>query len=167
MAVMGPRKRFALDSNVLIDLGENRLFAHTFLRVNRARGFAVPPTVVQELSMLAMSSTHPARAAAHVALSQIRLWDILPYDLISLGHGITDVNTRKLMARGLLPEDEYNDGAIIIETALACIPVLVTSDSHLLKINPTQLTTALTDFDLNPVMVVHPKALQRPIFPGK
>jgi hypothetical protein len=163
MAVMGQKKRFALDSNILIDLGEQKDFAHTFLRVHRAQGFAVPPTVVQELLLLAENKSHQASQAALIALSNIRHWDILPYDLISLGHGITDINTHKLMARGLLPEDEYNDGSIIIETALACIPVLVTSDNHLLRINPSQLAKALIEFDLQPITIIHPKELQRPI----
>jgi hypothetical protein len=144
----------------LIDLGEGLPFAQRFLATFRKSGLLVPPTVVQELVAIA-SSGKPASKFAAIALTNMRRWEILPYDLQAVGHGITEVNARKLMDSGLLPEEEFNDGQIVIEVALACIPTLVTSDNHLLKINPAQLTQKLDEFHLPPVNIYHPKDLLR------
>ena len=160
MAVLGLRRRYALDTNVLIDLGEGKPFAQRFLATFRNRGLGVPPTVVQELVAIAGSRMDASEFAA-VALTNMRKWDILPYDLQSVGHGITEVNAHKLMDAGLLPTEEFNDGQIVIETALAGIPTLITSDHHLLEINPAQLTQKLDEFHLPPVSIYHPMAMLR------
>ena len=163
MAAIGQRKRFALDTNVLIDLGERKSFAHNFLSAYKSQGFAVPPTVVQEITDIAFSDTHKASKFAYEALSNMRQWDIFPYDLKSVGHGITELDANELIKRGLLPEEEFNDGLIVIETALACIPSLVTSDKHLLSIDAAKLIHFLGDYDLPPVTIYHPKNLLRAI----
>lgn len=159
MAAQAIRSKLALDSNILIDLGERKQFAHDFLVAYQSQGLGVPPTVVQELTDLAFNDSHHASKFAFEALANMRQWQIFPYDLKSVGHGITEVDARKLISSGLIPEDEFNDGLILIETALACIPILVTSDKHLLGINPASLVKALGDFDLPAVTVLHPKAM--------
>jgi predicted nucleic acid-binding protein len=155
MAVPVQRPRFALDTNVLIDLGEGLPFAQRFLATFRNSGLAVPPTVVQELVFIA-TTDHPAKKHAIAALSNMRRWNISPFDLIAVGHGITEINAQKLMASGILPDGELNDGLIVVETSLACISTLVTSDKHLLLINPPQLSQKLVEFDLAPVSIYHP-----------
>ena len=165
MAAPAQRRRFALDSNVLIDLGERVTFAHDFLVAYQSQGLAVPPTVVQELTYIAFHGDPPVCKFAFEALANMRQWDIFPYDLKSVGHGITELDAKSLISKGLLPDDEFNDGLIIIETALACIPSLVTSDNHLLAINQAQLIRALGEFDLPPVTIFHPKDLLRALKP--
>jgi len=165
MAAPLRKAQFALDTNVLIDLGERKPFAHTFRHGYVARGLAVPPTVVQELTSIGLSNTHPASEFALEALSNLREWQIYPYDLKAVGHGITELDAHKLIDRRILPADEFNDGLILIETALAGIPYLVTSDHHLLDIDRLKLSNTLADFDLAPVQIVHPKALLRAIAP--
>ena len=59
MAAPAQRRRFALDSNVLIDLGERAAFAHNFLVAYQSQGLAVPPTVVQELTHIAFHGDPP------------------------------------------------------------------------------------------------------------
>ena len=61
--------------------------------------------------------------------------------------------------KGWLPEGELNDGLIVAETALANVPVLVTSDRHLLDIDPQHLSACLADSDLPRVEIAHPKDL--------
>ena len=78
------RPRFALDTNVLIDLGEGLPFAQRFLATYRNAGLAVPPTVIQELVHIATTG-HSAKKHAHAALSNMRRWNILPFDLIAVG----------------------------------------------------------------------------------
>lgn len=91
----------------------------------------------------------------------MRRWNILPFDLIAVGHGITEVSAQKLMDSGILPEGEFNDGLIVVETALLGVPNLITSDIHLLGINPAQLAQKLNEFDLPPVSIFHPMNLLR------
>jgi predicted nucleic acid-binding protein len=154
------RLRFALDTNVLIDLGEGKPFAQRFLATHRHSGLAVTPTAVQELVHLA-GSNHPAQPHAESALFNLRRWNILPIDLMPTGHGIAELNAKKLTAAGILPEDEFNDGLIVVETALAGVPSLITSDKHLLMINPAQLIQKLDEFHLPPVAIYHPKHFLR------
>ena len=162
MAAQAPhRPRFALDTNVLIDLGEGLPFAQRFLATFRKSGLAVPPTVVQELVFIASTPGHSAQKFASEALSKMRTWDILPYDLIAVGHGITEVNARKLISSGILPDGEFNDGLIVVETSLACISTLITSDIHLLGINPPKLAQKMAEFDLPSVSIYHPRDFLR------
>ena len=68
---------------------------------------------------------------------------------------------RGLFQQHLLPEDEFNDGLILAETSLAGIPMLVTSDKHLLDIDEDALRLAFNEADLLPVSPLHPKNLLR------
>jgi len=144
----------------LIDLGEGLPFAQRFLATYRNAGLAVPPTVIQELVHIATTG-HKAQKHAQTALANIRRWQLFPYDLKAVGHGITEITAQKLIASGILPDGENNDGFIVVETALAGIPSLVTSDIHLLGINPAQLAQKLNEFDLPPVAIFHPMNLLR------
>jgi hypothetical protein len=132
-----PQKRFGLDSTVLFDLAAEEDFAHTFREEFQRAGYTllVAPTVVQELALKHQSKQVPESDLAYIALSCMREWDIRPFDLIPVGHGITEEFSRTLMSRGLLPDTEFNDGLILAETSLSNIPILVTSDRHLLDIN--------------------------------
>lgn len=89
----------------------------------------------------------------------MRSWDLLPFDLISTGHGITEQFSRKLIQKGFLPDGEFHDGFILAETSLAGIPLLVTSDGHLLEIDADILRVQFENSDLFPVAVAHPKSL--------
>jgi len=64
-----------------------------------------------------------------------------------------------LLLQRLIPEDEFNDGLILAETSLAAIPLLVTSDRHLLDIDEDALLLAFNEADLPPVHPAHPKRL--------
>ncbi len=69
---------------------------------------------------------------------------------------------RLIFAR-LLPPEEQNDGLILAESSLATIPVLVSSDHHLLDIPEDRLLVCFNDADLLPVRVAHPKGLLKAI----
>ena len=167
MAAPGPKKLLALDANLLFDLAADKDFAHTFREVYLERGDAlrVPPTVIQELSYYALEKQCAETPLALRALQQMRNWRLEPYDLKSVGHGITEQFSRKLIRLGYLPEGEFNDGLILAETSLAHIPLLVTSDAHLLDIDETKLRVCFDDADLMPVQIFHPKPLLKALAP--
>jgi hypothetical protein len=141
-------------------LGEGLPFAQRFLAAYRNSGLVASPTVVQELVAIAGSALK-AQPHAMTALSNMRRWNIQPIDLISVGHGITGINAEKLIGSGILAEGEVNDGLILIETALIGVPSLISSDKHLLTINPVLLVKKLEEFDLPPVTIYSPKDFLR------
>lgn len=165
MAAQETRKRLALDTNIPLDLAAGEDFAHAFIEVFREKGYAlqVPPTVVQELSFLAFTAGGAKQEKALKALRHLREWGIEPYDLKSVGHGITERFANRLIEKRLLPEAEFNDGVILAETALAHIPILATSDKHLLDIEESDLKLAFDERDLFHVAPLHPKRLLRAI----
>jgi hypothetical protein len=59
----------------------------------------------------------------------------------------------------LLPAGELDGGLILAQTSLARIPLLVTSDKHLLEIDEDTLLLTFHEADLPPVHPVHPKRL--------
>jgi hypothetical protein len=65
----------------------------------------------------------------------------------------------RLIDSSLIPETEQNDGKILAQTSLAKIPLLVTSDKHLLDVDEYALLLAFNDADLLPVHPSHPKRL--------
>ncbi|MHB8524117.1 MAG: type II toxin-antitoxin system VapC family toxin [Limisphaerales bacterium] len=165
MAVQGHGKQFALDANLLFDLAAEKDFAHTFREVFQERGyqFRVPPTVIQEIAYAALHKSGEEQHLAFKSLQSMRSWGLVPYDLKSVGHGISEQFSRKLMGKGLLPTTEFNDGVILAETSLASIPVLVTSDEHLLGIDRDLLLGCFADSDLPTVEIVHPKPLLKAV----
>jgi predicted nucleic acid-binding protein len=162
MAAQTQKRQLAVDTNVLFDLADDQDFAHTFREAFQQRGYVikVPPTVIQELAFACTKGGGTAQTAKR-ALQQMRSWDLLPFDLISAGHGVTEQFSKKLIDKGYLPDGEFNDGLILAETALANIPMLVTSDGDLLEIDAPSLRVQFEDSDLFPVVVVHPKDLLR------
>ncbi len=158
-----PQKRLSLDTNVPLDLADGKDFVHDFRETFQNRGYAlvVPPTVVTELTLKARDAASEKQELAMNALRHLRDWGIQPYDLKSVGHGITEEFARRLIQRRLLPDDEFNDGVILAETALAGIPILATSDRHLFDMDETDLKIAFDERDLFQVSPRHPRLLLR------
>jgi len=164
MAAQGT-KRLALDSNVLIDLAAEEDYAHTFREEFQQRGYSLwlPPTVAHELLHASETKSDPDAALAHSALVRSLDWQIFPIALSSLDVGIANLFARNLIHAGLLPAEECNDGLILAESSLAAIPILVSSDRHLLDIPEDGLLVRLNDADLAPVRVAHPKGLLKAV----
>ena len=63
--------------------------------------------------------------------------------------------------RGILPNGEVNDARILADTAIAEIPMLVTSDVGILEADQIALSLAFEDAGLSVVHPVHPARLTR------
>lgn len=161
MAARAQKKPLAVDSNLLFDLAAKKDFALTFLEVAKERGFSLhaPPTVVQELTYAALYKAGEEQQLALVALQNLRAWEITSFDLVAVGHGITEQFAKRLHELKLLPVEELNDGLIVAETALAGISVLVSSDRHLNDIEEDDLSAVCRERDVAEVRVAHPKKL--------
>jgi hypothetical protein len=156
------RKQLSLDANIVFDLAADEDFAHDFRETFQKKGYALvlPPTAVHELHLIfAHGDTEAERKLARTALTQLKQWGVRPFDLDSAADAVCERFVRGLLQQRLIPEDEFNDGLILAETSLAEIPLLVTSDKHLLNIDEDALLLAFNDADLQPVHPVHPKRL--------
>lgn len=156
-----PKKLLALDANLLIDLAEDKDFAHDFLHEFQSRGyeFLVPPTALIELHVLSVEPRQPQKTLAGKALSNLLKWKCQPITLSDTNLAVAEQFRRRLSALKLIPDEEWNDGLILAETSLADIPLLVTSDQHLLGIDEDELRLAFDAADLASVHPVHPKRL--------
>jgi hypothetical protein len=159
--VASPNKQLALDANLLLDLAGGRDFAEEFREEFQMRGFAlvVPPTVIAELALLASLGTNLQRSCANIALETMRDWKCQPIALSSTELAIALEFSRRLLVLRLIPDTEQNDGKILAQASLARVPLLVTSDKHLLDIDDDALSLAFQEADLWPVHPVHPKRL--------
>jgi predicted nucleic acid-binding protein len=156
-----PKKSLALDTNLLLDLAGEKDFAHEFKEEFSSRGYSlfVPPTVIAELAFLSSLKDAPQQEIASVALGKISVWKCQPVTLSSTQLAIAIRFAARLMNSSLIPDTEQNDGKILAQTSLARIPLLVTSDKHLLDLDEDALLLAFNDADLLPVHPSHPKRL--------
>jgi hypothetical protein len=158
-----PKKSLALDTNLLLDLAGEKDFAHDFKEQFFSRGYSlfVPPTVVAELAFFASLPDAPQNVIARGALEKMSGWKCQPFTLSSTHLTIAMRFASRLMEAALIPETEQNDGKILAQTSLAGIPLLVTSDKHLLNVDENALLLAFNEADLHLVHPVHPKNLLR------
>src|ERR1700720_4458282 len=136
------KKRLSLDANVVFDLAGGQDFAHEFREIFKSKGYALvlPPTAVHELHVIFTDADGEAeRELARKGLSHLKQWGIRPFELDSAGEAVCEQFVRDLLRQRLIPEEEFNDGLILAETSLAEIPLLVTSDKHLLNVDEEAL----------------------------
>jgi len=161
-----PGKQLGLDTNVLLDLAAGADFAHDFRETFQKQGYALrlAPTVVAELhEQWARGASKSKSQLARAALLGVRNWDIQPLSLSAVEFAIAERFAHQLLVKQLLPEGEYNDALILAETAVAGIPLLVTSDKHLLDMEDEVLVLAFNEADLTPTRPAHPKRLLKAI----
>jgi predicted nucleic acid-binding protein len=158
------KKQLSLDANFIFDLAGEEDFAHDLLEAFQGKGYALvlPPTASHELHLIFTRGDSKAeRELARTALTRLKQWGIRPFDLDSAAEAVCEQFVRGLLQQHLIPEDEFNDGLILAETSLEQIPLLVTSDKHLLDMDEDTLLLAFNEADLSPVHPVHPKRLLR------
>src|SRR6266567_1217029 len=143
MEAISPR-RLSLDTNVLFDLADQKDFAHDFRQTYQHKGYAlvVCPTVVAELYFLQEHGDAEEQRLARVALVRMVPWDVRVFPLTGVQLVIAWRFAAAVIARGFLPETEINYARILAETSVAAIPLLVSSDRHLLDIDQDALNIA-------------------------
>ncbi|HVM48952.1 MAG TPA: type II toxin-antitoxin system VapC family toxin [Candidatus Acidoferrum sp.] len=156
-------KRCALDVNILLDLAEGQEFASEFLKVAQEKycPLYVTPTAFIELELLVRDGIPQRKKAATNAIATFHKWGVSVFDLKPVQHGYTKEFAQRLIRKGYLSEEEYNDGLILAEAGCFGIPVLVTSDHHLLDIPPSTVAAELKASDFWPTLVVRPQQIVR------
>ena len=158
-----PKKELSLDTNLPLDLAKRHDFAHDFRESFQRRGYVLrlPPTVLTELEYLMLFGNERKRELAEEAFKKLATWRLTPFDLPDVHQSLAEKFAEVLQHRGLIPSEEFHDGLILAETSLAEIPILVTSDKHLLEIDDEALLMTFNEAELPPVRPVHPKGLLR------
>ena len=158
-------KRLSLDTNVLFDLADEKDFAHDFRETYQDKGYAlvISPTVVAEIYFLREHGDPEEQRLASLSLGRIASWDIQVFPLTSAQVEIAWRFASEIITRGLVPETEVNDSRIVAETSVAGIPLLVSSDRHLLDIDSDALRDASAEADLPPAFVASPRRLLRAV----
>lgn len=127
----------AVDTNVLLDRATSDADVIDALQVIRERvkaaRFVVTPTALQELAALYEKGEPEEKVAAENALSNLLKWGFEPLNLIAAGHGIVEQIGLRFRLKGILPDEEVNDGLIIAEAALIGCQILLSADAHLLE----------------------------------
>jgi len=157
------KKRLALDTNLLLDLARENDFAHDFRGVFQTANYSLlaGPTVFRELGFAVIWGRDAERVLASTALAKAAKWGVLAFHLTSLDQAIAERFAQRLLETRLLPMEEYNDALILAEAAVENVPLLVTSDHHLLDMDEDTLALAFTEAHLSAAHPVHPKALLR------
>ena len=154
--------RLALDTNVLFDRAANHDFAITILEFLHTHEIAliVTYTVLAELGS-AVSRPISAQKAelAKRALDCFRTWGIQTEVIEGSNLGIAAEVSNALRREQLLPYDEFHDGCILAEAALAKAQYLVTSDHHLISMDREKTKRVLKAQALSDVHVVSPRSL--------
>src|SRR6266700_22903 len=161
----GSPRRLSLDTNLLFDLADEKDFAHDFRETYQRKGYAlvICPTVVAELYFLREHGDNEEQRLASLSLGQIASWDIQVFPLTGVQLDIAWRFAGAVVARGLLPENEINDSRILAETTVAAIPLLVSSDRHLLDVDPDVLHAACAEADLPLSFISSPRRLLRAV----
>lgn len=105
------KKRLALDTNLLLDLARGSEFAHEFRTVFQEANYSLlaGPTVFQELGFATVYGREPEKTLALAAVSNAAKWGVVAFNLTPLDQTIAHRFAQKLLERGLLPDEEYND----------------------------------------------------------
>lgn len=161
MAVKVNASLFAIDTNFLLDLAEGDQTALKTLDTIRKRVPAATivalPTVLDELANGVEKWTGAKHQLALTALVNLKqTWGIQPVDFIPAGHGLVELCADKIQSEGLLPPEERNDAFVVSEAALMDCRLLITSDHHLLEIDPSRLNATLKGRDLGQPAIKSP-----------
>jgi predicted nucleic acid-binding protein len=163
--VASPQKRLSLDTNVLFDLAEGRDFAHDFRETCRSKGYAllISPTVVAELYFLNSHGADDEQRLAAASLARMGTWDVHVFPLTGVQIQLARWLALAILEAGILPPTETNDANILAEAAVGAIPLVVSSDHHLLDVDEDALRDECLKADLSPVYPISPRRFVRAI----
>jgi hypothetical protein len=155
----------AVDTNVLMRLADGHEATidawHLIRRRLRPVQFIATPTVLDELAYKVLDDPDPTvRSVADSALRFMRpRWQFQPVDFNAVQEAIATNAIRLLRDSGLLPYEERNDAAIIVEASILNCILLVSRDSHLLDVEHEKLALLFRQLDLSAPVISSPEKL--------
>jgi predicted nucleic acid-binding protein len=156
----------AIDTNIVLALGEADEDTADLLQLILQRvapsQILLCPTVLQEASYLSVNGdTVRRRRMAREGLRRSAGFRFHPSTLNAVQRALVDNAARCLLNRGLLPAAELNDARILSEAAVLNCVLLVSKDSHLLRLDHLQVNLLLRELDLSAPVIATPRELLR------
>jgi hypothetical protein len=157
------QKRLSLDTNVLFDLAAELDFAHDFRETYQSKDYALiaVPTVIAELYFFLEHGAADEERLARGAMENMADWDIHAAPLAGSQIRVARSVGKRIRDFGLLPAEELNDAFIIGETSVMEIPLVVSSDSHLLEMDHEKLRSICLDLGVTAAFPASPRRLLR------
>lgn len=155
----------AVDTNFPLQLAKEDEDALDALELIRARikpaRILVPPTALAELLFQAENEPDfQQRERANLALANLRgEWRFQPGLLRATDESRVLAAARRLLLKGALPRQEWNDAKIVAEAAALDSTLLVSSDSHLLQMDHRWLVVVFREFGLPVPLIASPRDL--------
>ena len=162
---MARPKELALDTNLLLDLAEEKDWAHEFRERFQEADYRLlcPRAVLEEIVWFEVNGDPRKRKLASTVLDHFQEWTLESFEVPAEANAAARRFGLFLIRKSLLPPKEKSDGLILGQTSWAEISLLVTSDHHLLEIDPALLAQTFVEAGLFPVTPVHPRALMRAV----
>jgi predicted nucleic acid-binding protein len=155
-------RKWALDTNILLDLAAGLEAAETLREIASERGYSlhVSRRVLVELADLVLNGSNPKlRATARTALEDLVAWSISELPRTPSASEVAAQFSAIAREQGLLPEAELNDGIILAEASLGGAALLISSDAHIHSIDPDALRLLFESRDMNPIPTISPRKL--------
>lgn len=143
-----PEPQFvALDVKFLADLEIGYVPAQgKFDDLNRSFYFLVTSTPLQELADAQLNSNDEmVRDLSKFVLRDYKLWGVLDPALAPAYNGVAEIIASTLISKGIIPDDQIDDGLVIAEAALHGCKRLVTHRTSLRDANFGNLSRILFD----------------------
>jgi rRNA-processing protein FCF1 len=165
MGALHPIRKWALDTNFLLQLAEGKSIAQRAWEAALDNGISLVATrvVIRELHFISRDPYSPRlQVTAARALADIRKkWLIEPLGLSSIEFSIAAAFANACLEHRIIPTTERNDALVLGEAAIKAIPFVITSDRHLLEINHQDLSLLCQTHDVSIVSVLHPITAQK------
>jgi len=154
--------RLAVDTNFLLDLALPKDATHDALETIRecikAAEIIVPPTVVHEITYMALDGDHEMhQRATKVVQKLVPVWHFTPVNALSeMQEAAAEDIARDLRRKNVLPEAERHDSEILAESAALGCSILVSADSHLCDADKSMVSLMVAAHGAGPIVVCKP-----------
>jgi hypothetical protein len=158
---MLPPKRFAaLDTRFLLALAVGDEDCQAV--IDWLSGINVYPlatgTVLQELADLEREDPDEfVRQNAENAQTQLSTWGILPAPLTAIDNGIAKIIAARLVEKKVLPDNDENDGLVVVEAAMHQCKILITFREALLDAPSAGIRFMLIENDVSDLFIASPE----------
>jgi predicted nucleic acid-binding protein len=158
----GLNRKWALDTNVVIDLAANIDAAWTLVEIAKERGYTLHVTrrVLAELADLALrGSSIEIRKYSRHALEKLDDWNISELSGTPTDGAVAIQFSVAARGSGLIPQPEVNDGIILAEASLGGAALLVSGDKHVNGMDQDELRLLFESRDMRPISTTSPAKL--------
>jgi len=155
-----PTKRFAaLDTSFLLYLAAGNEDCQTVVDwlVSHNIYPVVTGTVLQELADIEINDPDPfIKANATEAIVNLPTWGFLSIPLEPTDNGIARIIASRIVEKGLLPDENEDDGLVVAEAAIQGCKLLITYRQILLGADYDSLRLLLLENDVSDLAIIEP-----------